>query len=206
VKEKLRAALSGYAERLRPAAAFARTHRFWVECASVTLGGVLVAFAVGHAALGRTEALEARAAGLEAAAANLDRWRADLQPPTPAESLAWRESERTLASLGGDDVGALPVARLVARRAAEVGIEGLRVRLLAPDSVATMESAAVGAWTMEPSGEGLTVEFEGGVGDIVGLLGALPPQASLDRLVLEPRGDALAARLVLLTRRIQRLE
>ena len=206
MKDRLQTALSKAATRLRPLGAFVRTHRFWVECASVTLFGVLAAFALGHAALVRSAALDARATELELAAANLHRWRGELRPATPAESLLWRESEATLRALGGDQARGLAVARLIARRAEEVGVEGLRVRLLGADSVASLEAEAVGAWTMEAAGEGLAVEFDGDVGDLVGFLGALPPQAAVETLSLEPRGDALAARIVLLTRRVETRE
>ena len=203
MKEQLRAALSGPRARLKPALAFVRAHPFWVECASVTVLGLVAAFSVGHAALARTAVLEARAADLERATVRLERLRSELKPARAEESIAWRESERTLNSLGSDAARALSVARLIAQRAEEVGISGVRIRLLAADSIAPGEPAELAGWTVEPSGEGLSVEFEGDVGDLIGLLGALPPQAAVEKLEMTPRGEVLAARIVLLTRRME---
>ena len=203
MKEQLRVALSSAWARLVPALAFVRAHRFWVECATVTALGLLAAFGVGYASLGRKAVLEAHAAELRRDARRLDRWRAEVKTPAATEVVAWRESERTLGSLGGEAARPLSVARLLAQRAGEVGISGLRVQLLGADSINPVDGAAVGGWTIEPSGEGLAVEFEGDMGDLVGLLAALPPQASVEKVEMAARGDALGARIVVLTRRIQ---
>ena len=203
MKEKLRVALSGARARCVPAVAYVRANRFWVECASVTALGLLSAFAIGYASLGRKAVLEAQAAELRSDAGRLDRWRTELKTPPSSEVLAWRESERTLMSLGGEAARPLAVARLLAQRAAEVGISGLRVQLLGADSIVPSDAVAAGGWTVEPSGEGLSVEFEGDMGELVGLLAALPPQAAVEKVEMAPHGDALGARIVVLTRRIE---
>jgi hypothetical protein len=202
VKEKLRAALAAALARLRPALSFAVAQRFWLECAAVTLLGMLAAFSYGYAALGRAGALRERAAELERVAASYDQWRTRLQPASPQESAAWRASEQELRSLGGEAARPLAVARAVAKRAEEVGIGGLQVRLLATDSVAVLDSIALGAWVVQPAGQGLVVEFDGDVGDVVGFLGALPPQAVVTRLQITPQRDSFHARIILVTRQI----
>jgi hypothetical protein len=202
MKDQLRAGVSAAGNRLLPALALIRAHHFWVVCAVVTFFGLLAAFSVGYASLSRTSVLESRVDELERTELGLDRWRTELQRPTAQESIVWRESERTLLGLGGDAGSALLVARLVAQRANEVGITGLHVRLLGPDSVQAIAPVQVGGWSVEPAGEGLAVEFDGNMGDVVGLLGALPPQAAVTGVLMAPRGDALHARIVLVTRRI----
>jgi len=202
MKEQLRAALDAARAGLQPALSLVGAHRFWVECAAVAFFGVMAAFSVGYAAISRTATLEARAAELARAEKSLDHWRTDLQRPTAQESLAWRQSDLTLRSLGGDAGGALPVARLVAQRAGEVGITGVRVQLLAEDSMTQIEPVGAGGWVAEPTGAGLSVEFDGDVGDVIGLLGALPPQAALAKLDLSERAGVPHARVVLATRRI----
>jgi hypothetical protein len=202
VKEKLRAALDAALARLRPALSFVGAHRFWFECATVTLLGILAAFSFGYAALRRTSTLQARIADLERVESSFGRWRAELQPPTSQESLSWRESDRALRGLGGDAARPLSVARVVAQRAAEVGIAGLRIHLVDPDTVPGLAPVALGGWTVEGSGEALVVEFDGDVADVIGFLGALPPQAALASLDIAPKGPRLHTRAVLLTRRI----
>ncbi|MBW3628439.1 MAG: hypothetical protein KY464_03995 [Gemmatimonadetes bacterium] len=206
MKDQLRLGLSAARARFTPVLSYLRAHRFWVECASVSLFGVLAAFSVGYAAMGRTAALETRAAALARADQSLGRWRTEFQPPSPEESAAWRDSETTLLSLHGESARALSVARLVAQRAREVGLTSLRVRLLPTDSLSPLNTMEIAGWTVEPAGEGLSVEFDGNIGDLVGLLGALPPQAAVERVEMEPAGEALHARIVLATRRLVRRE
>lgn len=202
MKEKLRDALNVALARLRPAFAFLRAHRLVAECAVVTLLGVLAAFSFGYSALRRTAALEARAADLARVGESFDRWEAELQPPTPQESASWRESDASLRSIGGRATRPLTIARLVAQRAEEVGISGLTIQLLNPDSIAPPAPVQLAGWTIQTEGEGLVVEFDGNVGDVVGLLGALPPQAAVTNLEIAPRDGALHARVVMLTRQL----
>ena len=206
MKEQLEGAVASARAAIQPALSFVRAHGFWLECASVALFGMLAAFSAGYAAQSRTAALEARAVELRRAEGSLERWRVELQPPTARESLSWRESDLALRSLDREAARALPVARLVAQRAGEVGITGLRVQLLAEDSMVQVDPLQRSGWTVEPAGEGLSVEFDGDVGDVIGLLGALPPQAALVKVELAERGEVPHARLVLVTRRASRPE
>lgn len=206
MKEKLRAALADASARLEPALVFLRAHRFWAECALVTVLGMVAAFSFGWAALGRARAVEARTADLARVEGSFDRWEAELQPPTPQESVTWRASTAALRALGAEATRPLALARLVAQRAEEVGIGDVSIRLLPTDSVTAFEPVELAGWRVEPAGEGLLVEFHGQVGDVVALLGSLPPQAAVGSVQLAPEEGALRARLVLLARQIVPLE
>ena len=200
MKDRLRVAQAAVLGKLRAALAAAGAHRFWVESATITLLGLLAAAAYGTAAISRTSALRARADDLRVVERGIDRWRGEIQPALAAESLAWRESEATLRALGGEATRPLTLARLVAQRAEEAGIDELHVSVLPADSVTALTPVAAGGWSLVGEREGLVVEFEGDLTDVVGFLGALPPQAVVSALTVSPVEERLRARVSLVTR------
>lgn len=202
MKDKLLAAQAAALDGFRGALAYAGAHRFWVESAAITLFGLLALVAYGSAALSRSSALRAQAEELRTVQDAFARWRAELRPAAPAESLLWRESEQSLRAVGGEAARPLTVARLVAQRAEEAGIEDLRISVLPADSITPLKQVRIGGWAVEADGDGLLVEFDGDMTDVVGFLGALPTQAAVTSLQLNAAQGGLHARIVLLTRRI----
>lgn len=200
--KKLRMDLTAGLARLRPPLAWVRAHRKWIEGATLTLLGLLAAFSLGYAALSRASALSLQISELRQVEAGFDRWTSGLRPATPAESLAWRESEQTLRSLGAGSMEPLPLAQVVAQRAEEVGIPELRIRLISADSAAPVPPVELGGWRVQSGAEGLAVEFDGNMGDVVGFLGALPPQAAVSSLRIGRDKGVLRAQIILLTRQI----
>ena len=191
-------------ERLRPFLDRAREHRFWIEATSLTLCALVAAYAVGEAALARAGELRVRATELEQVATGIDRLGSELRPATPQETLAWRESEDALLSLDLEATEPLRLAHLVARRAEEVGISDLRIRLAHPDSVTTPPPVQLPGWAIESGQSAIVVEFAGGMRELIALLGALPPQVSVSRMEVVGEGGLLQAQAVLLTRRLVR--
>ena len=202
MKEKLRVDVSRALAKLRPTLSWLRSHRLWVECATLTLLGLLAAFSLGYAALSRTSTLNERVADLQRIDAAFDRWTTQLQHPGTRERSSWRESEQSLRSLGAEAAEPLSLAQVVSQRAQEVGISELSIRLLSADSVAPIPSVQLGSWSVQAGSIGLVVEFDGNMGDVVGFLGALPPQAAVSNLQVTPTKGALHARIVLMTRQV----
>ena len=200
MKEKLLAAIAALPARFRPALEIARAHRLWVEFGAVTLLALVAVVSFGSAALARTAALHARAEELRAVERGMAGWRTGLRAPAPAESLAWRESERALSELGGGPDTPLTVARMVAQRAEEAGIEQLHIGVFPADSVLPVAPLQLGGWSVGAQGDGLLVEFDGDMADVIGFLGTLPTQAAVSKLEIATLEDRLHARVVLLTR------
>lgn len=204
MKERLKGAL----ERLELAgsrvAGFASAHGYWLQLGVLTILALAALGAWGRYSTRREAATRDRLAELERVDGSYERWVRDLQPPTAAESLAWRQSEASLAELHEESGRTLTIARLVAARAAEVGVSNLRVSLAPPDSIPNVQGIVVGAWEAQPAGEGLVVEFDAMFGGVMAFLAALPAQAAVSELTLADAGGVLHARVVIATRRVQR--
>lgn len=190
--------------RARAGAVTARVaaHRFWVECALIAAFGLLAAFSYGRSAMQRTEALQRRAEELQRVRDGYHRWIAHVQPAPAGEALAWRASERTVRDLALDARQPLSLAQLVAGRAEEAGISELRIRLANPDSLAPLPGVAVGAWGVESGTDGLVVEFDGTIGDLIGFVGTLPPQVGVSTLLVTPVQDRLRSQVQVVARRV----
>lgn len=202
MKLDLRPALAAARLRLAPALAFLRARRFWVESAAVTLAVAVAAYLVGASAQGRAAALEREAARLEQVGGAMDRWVRELQPPTPQESVAWRESEEALARLGGQAVTPLAVSHLLAQRAEEVGIRNLGIRLASEDSVTVPVPVSVGRWEVRAGDAAVVAEFSGDWASVIGFLGVLPPQVEVADVRVSEAEGRLRARFLLLTRHV----
>jgi hypothetical protein len=185
-------------------AATASEHRYWLQLGILTLLALAALGSWGLSSIRREEAGQARLMDLERVDAAYDRWIRDLQLPTPAESLAWRESETALADLGEEASRSLTIARLIAARAGEVGVSNLRVSQAPVESMPSVEEVVLGGWEAQPAGEGLVVEFDATFAGVMAFLAALPIQAAVSELNLSDAGGVLHARVVIATRRIQR--
>jgi hypothetical protein len=204
MKERFRKGIEGFRVASSRVAEAASEHRYWLQLGILTLLTVAALGAWGLSSTRRQAANRARLAELERVDAAYDRWARDLQLPTPAESLAWRESEASLTDLGQESNRSLAIARLIAARAAEVGVSNLRVSLAQADSIPNVDGVVFGGWQAQPAGEGLVVEFDAGFAGVMAFLAALPVQAAVSDLSLSDAGGVLHARFVIATRRIQR--
>jgi hypothetical protein len=179
-----------------------RAHRFWFELGGVTLLVLITAAAVGRTALGRAAALREEAARLEQTLASVDVWLREFQPATPPESRVWRESEQALQLLGTELADPLSVAHLVARRAQELGLDDIRIRLEGTDTVPLPPPRVVGPWSVEASGSAIALEFEGDQSTILSLVGMLPPRVEVGELQISRSGGDFHARLFLFIRQV----
>lgn len=196
-------------ERIRSlggaAARAASAHGFALRCLAAGGLSLVAAVSLGAHSLDRAQELEARAARMERLGAGLGRWEAAGALADPADSLAWAASRRQVEALGTTGEDPLVLARLVARRAEEVGVAGLRVRLATADSAGSSFASNVGAWSIEAGGTALLIDFEGSLGDVVSLLGSLPPELAAADLTAVPAGEVgrLRVHARLLARRIR---
>jgi len=186
------------APRRRLAGAAARLRGYWVTLAAGTALGVGLAGAAGASARARAARLEAEAAALERAARRLEAWTREFRPASPAESLAWRASERGVASLAVEPSERLVLARIVAERAEEVGLAGARVRF-APPEAAGGPAPQTGGRTLEPGPVVLSVELTGDLPALAAWIDRLPPEVLIRELHLAPVPHGIRARAVLAT-------
>lgn len=198
---KPRVQLERLRSRLDPLLASARAHRFWLECSTLTLLGMVAALSWGLAAMERAETLRERTAEMERVRRAMARWTTELHPPTPHESLAWKQSERMLLSLGAEAEEPLSLARLVSQRAEEVGVADVRIRLASGDSVAAPPPLDAGSVVVEFGPQGLVVDFSGSMSEVIGFLGSLPPQVGVASMRLTAQDPGVRASVVLLARR-----
>jgi hypothetical protein len=198
---KPRVQLERLRARLDPLLAAARTHRFWIECSTLTLLGLVAALSSGLAALERAEALRERTAETGRVRRAMVRWTTELHPPTPRESLAWRESERMLLALGVEAEEPLSLARLISQRAEEVGVADVRIRLASGDSLVTPPPLEAGSVVVESGPHGLVVDFSGSMSEVIGFLGSLPPQVRVGSMRVTAEDPGVRASVVLLARR-----
>lgn len=206
----MNARLEQLRESLREGLARARAglagHRGWVEGGVLTLCALLALLAWGRAAHEESRELQAQAREMEAIRARMDAIRDGFVPAAPPESLLWRESETAIASLSRSrSPDPLAVSRLVALRAEESGLSNVRIRLIGADSAAAFPTTAVGPFVMSPGERAIGIEFTGRWDTVIGLIGSLPTEVEIGHLELVALpGDAMRARLVLLTRHLQR--
>jgi hypothetical protein len=78
---------------------------------------------------------------------------------------------------------------VLASRAAEAGIPDVRIRLLERDSAVAVRSSVRDGWRVRTGGTALRVGFRGGMGEVVGFLGSLPPYVTLDEVTVAPADD-----------------
>ena len=194
---RLEASLRPHLDRLKPLVAVARARRFWIKCGVVGIVTVGATATLGRAAIARTTAMREVAASLELVRGGLERWRLDGVLPDTSEHAIWETSARSLAALDSTAADPLLVARRVADRADRVGVEELSIRMAATDTLAAGPPLQVGRWTVAPVEAGLVVEFTSGIGEVVSLLGALPPQVEVAGLQISGVGDALRTTVAL---------
>ena len=202
MRDRFRAGAEIAHVRLRSASAFARENRFWVEIGVITILGAFAAFSYGYAALSRASALRAQAADLTRVESAFSRWESELEPPNPAETRLWRESDESVRSLRRGVVRPLMIAQTLARRAEQVGITDLRIGLLSSDSVPDIGTIERGGLSVDPLEEGLHVGFQGSMADVVALLGVLPPQATVASIQSTGADGALQVDMVLVMREV----
>lgn len=203
MKFDLQSALAAIRSKVSPALAFLRAHRFWAECVAVTFLGIFAGFFVGENAQDRAVLLQREATRLQRVEAGMERWTSTLQPPIPAESVLWRQSEEALARLSVQAVTPLSVSRLLAERAEEIGIRDLGIRLASEDSVEVPLPVPAGRWEVRAGETALVAEFTGGWQSAISFLGVLPPQVEAAEMRVSPAGNGLfRARFLLLTRHV----
>lgn len=190
MKDRFASLRRDLALRARPALRHLAAYRFWYECGAVTFFALAASFMIGSTALARAELLREERQRLEAVRRGVDRWLAGAQPALRAESLLWRESEESVRRVTGARGGGLAVAHLVARRAEEVGIPDVRVRLVEVDSL----PPAAAAVSAEP---GVAVEFEGDWSSLLHFLGVLPPPMAVVELNVSRSGGLLQTRAMI---------
>jgi hypothetical protein len=202
MKERLRAGANAAQGRLRAAITSAREHRFWVEVGAITIFGVFAAFSYGYAALSRASVLQAQAANLGRVDEAFSRWQTQLERPSSAETRLWRESDESVRNLRSGAVRPLQIAQVIARRADQVGIDDVRIQLLSSDSIPDVESIERGTLSVEPLEEGLHVQFEGSMADVVSFLGVLPPHATVASIQSSGSDGRLNVDMVLVMREV----
>lgn len=184
--------------RLGAAGEAARQRSFWIALTLATLGVMAVAAAVGSAALLRADAWESRANALRATDGAVAVWRRELVRSSPAESAAWRRSERAVRGRAIAPGDRLALMQLVAQRAEELGIGEVSVAFGAVDTLEIDAVREVDGRVFEPAPYVLQLRFRAAYGQVASFIGALPPAVDVHRLRTEGDGDdALETELVL---------
>jgi hypothetical protein len=189
--------------RGRALAGWTRARGYELAAALMLALGLGAVAASGLASTARTRALRAEAARLERLREPLARWQAAPHSASSAETAEWETSRREVEALAPRSAEPLALTRLVAARAAEVGVAELHVRLLERDSVDGVRSAARGSWTIDTGAAALRVGFRGSMGEVIGFLGSLPPHLAVAELTVLPASNgAVQVDARLLTRRV----
>lgn len=176
----------------------AARYRSWVILGAATAIALLVAGAVRKVSIERAMEWENRRAELVRETEAAKAWLAAFQPPTPAESAAWRRSAAELASFSESNPDKLLAARLVAERAQAAGVRVERLSFLSPDSLEEAVPPAPEGAGISVAGWVLSVEAKGGAAELARFLANLPPGVALWQLQIVrdgTRGRA-AARLL----------
>jgi hypothetical protein len=195
--ERGRAVLAGPARALR-------TNRGWLEATVLVVCALAALGSWGHASHERATALRAQALELEGRTVRV---RQILSAFTPADSVErdwWRASELALAGLASSTPDPLGVSRQIALRAEESGVASITMRLVGADTASAFPTSQVGSWVLSPGERGLGLDFTGRWDQVIGLIGSLPPQVDIASLQLSADGGLIRARLVLVTRHLQR--
>lgn len=190
--------------RLQRIPAALRAHRFWVVASAVTLLLMAAGFTFGYASLQRTRQLEAQEERVHGVLARVDDWVARYRPPTPAESLAWKNSERVMEELQEGAAEPVSVAAAITQRAQRLGIDAVDVRYNMADSVAPPPARTVGEWTLEPQMPTLQVEFDATFPEVIEFIDALPPHVEVRNLSITRRPGGVRAALTVLAYRATR--
>jgi hypothetical protein len=199
VDEILASLRAGY----RVAAAWIGAHRERIEVAAPSIAALLAIYLIGASTLSAAARYREETLRLAEVEASVEHWLERLQPPTPAESANWLQSEQAIREIGDQGADATTVARIVALRAEESGITGLNLRLLRGDSVSVPPAVQVGRWSIAAGSSAVAVDFAGDWSSVIGFLGSLPPQVEVREIEVRPTADFLVrARVVLLARAI----
>jgi hypothetical protein len=124
-------------------------------------------------------------------------WRRELVPPTPAESAAWRSSERAVRERGIDASDRLALLQLVAQRAEDLGIAGVDVNFISADTLDIPIGREVEDEVFDVAPYALSVRFVGDYDDVARFVGSLPPQVEVHQLGLAAGEEGVGARLLL---------
>ncbi len=179
----------------------ARARRFWFEVAAAVLLIVVAAWAVKVFASRRIDARSQREAALTELTEVTERWRAGYVPPTPAESAAWRLSERRVRERGVQSTDRVALAQLVAQRAEELGIPDVTVGFTDTEDLTPPPERVVDVWSFGMAPYAVTVEFTADYAAAVSFVGSLPPQVQVRRLVLESVPEGVRASTLLIVTR-----
>ena len=182
----------------------ARAHRFWFTTLSATLFLITAAFVLGYSSLRRSRALQAEEERLQQVRARVDGWISGFRAPSPAESLVWMGSERVLEELQAGAAEPAAVAALITERAERLGIEDVRVTLMAADSAPPPPDRALRGWTLTPRLPPLLVEFRAEFIPVIEFVDALPPHVEVKEVRLERQGARVHARFELIAYRAVR--
>jgi hypothetical protein len=194
----------GALARLRRLSAEVRAHRFWVFTGATTLLLMAASFTFGYASLRRARQLEEQEKRVQSVLSRVDDWVAGFRPPTPAESLAWKNSERVMEELQEGAAEPVSVAAAITQRAQRLGIDAVDVRYNPTDSVAPPPARTVGGWTLEPQMPTLQVEFDATFPEVIEFIDALPPHVEVRNLSIARRPGGVRAALTVLAYRATR--
>lgn len=161
-----------------------RRYGFWGELALAALLVAVAAGLVARTAARRQAELAEREASLATLVGAAATWRSGYVAPTPAESAAWRLSERQVRGRGVNAVDRVALAQLVAQRTEELGIPDVQVGFSSAEDL-DAPSLAVDAWTFEMAPYVLDVAFVADYGAVIAFMGSLPPQVAVQRLQLD---------------------
>lgn len=174
-----------------------RRYGFWVELALAALVVMVAAWLVSRTAGRRQAELAEQEASLAMLVGAAATWRTGFVEPTPAESAAWRLSERQVRARGITATDRVALAQLVAQRAEELGIPDVQVGFSSADDL-TAPTLAVDAWTFEMAPYALDVAFVADYGAVIAFMGSLPPQVAVRRLELAHDENGVRAEALLI--------
>lgn len=189
---------------LRRLPAAARAHRFRVLTSATTLLLMAAGFTFGYASLRRARQLEEQETRVRGVLARVDDWVARYRPPTPAESLAWKNSQRVMEELQEGAAEPVSVAAEITQRAQRLGIDAVDVRYDVADSIAPPPARTLGEWTLEPQMPTLQVEFDATFPEVIEFIDALPPQVEVRNLSITRRPGGVRVALTVLAYRATR--
>jgi hypothetical protein len=202
MRDELNARFQDLLAYLRRVAARSTENRFWIELAAFTVLAIFATTMMGRSAFARADAIEREADRLAEIPAAMDRWAGNIQWPSDAETLSWRESEQLLRGLDVATTAPLTLAHQIAQRGEEIGRADVRIRLASPDTAYIPPGEAVGPLNLSYGRSAFVVELTGDWTSIVSFLGVLPPQVEVSRLELSSDGGRVSSQLLLLTREI----
>lgn len=114
--------------------------------------------------------------------ARYDSWRRAYQPPSAAESGAWRRSRMEARQLGivGDE--RLELTQAISRAAEIAGLRDVRVRVVPSDTTGSEARLSTEGVQRSPASFGLLVEGRGSLQAMANLLGHLPSSVAATNL------------------------